>query len=127
MHPDLDSAVILFQPCGLLPNFFKLHPDGVIQHLTSGMCIQRSVKLDPSSIKHGEALKLNYPCTLYRPNYRTPYALQFEITPGGSLREIKSQKCISSNKGQRNMQLTFSEICDTDDTKIGFIGWYILQ
>jgi hypothetical protein len=116
---------MLLNPCGNLPNFFKLHPDGVIQHLASGMCFQGIQNGDPLKTAHGDRVTLNYPCTLYRPGYNTPHALQFKFTRGGSLMEIKSGKCISSNQGQANVALTFSTLCDNVGTIIGFIGWYI--
>jgi hypothetical protein len=124
MHPGPASSVVLLNPCGNLPNFFKLHPDGVIQHLASGMCFQGIQNGDPIKTAHGDRVTLNYPCTLYRPGYNTPHALQFKFTRGGSLMEIKSGKCISSNQGQANVALTFSTLCDNVDTITGFIGWY---
>ena len=126
MHPTPNSAIILSKPCGALANFFKLHPDGVLQHIASGMCVHGTDnKKDPRYTKHGDGLRLNYPCILYRPGAGTPHALQFKFTKGGSLMEAKSGNCISSNKGQPNLALTFSKYCDTEDTKIGFIGeWF---
>ena len=122
MHPNPASNVVILRPCGRLQNFFKLHPDGVIQHLSSGMCIQGVNNGNPLNTAHGDHVTLNYPCTLYRPGYNTPHALQFKFTRGGSLMEIKSGKCISVSNGQKNVPLTFSSTCDTADTIIGFIG-----
>ena len=127
LHPGPGSSIVLMDPCDKLPNLFKLHRDGVIQHLVSGMCIQGVKNGDPLNTAHGDNVILNYPCTLYRPGYNTPHALQFKFTRGGSLMEIKSGKCISGNQGRPNNPLTFSTTCDTPDTTIGFIGWYFLE
>ena len=122
LHPGPGSAIVLMDPCGKLPNIFKLHRDGVIQHLVSGMCIQGVKNGDPLETAHGDRVILNYPCTLYRPGYNTPHALQFKFTRSGSLMEIKSGKCISSSQGRPEDPLTFSTSCDTSDTIVGFIG-----
>ncbi|XP_028395131.1 lipoxygenase homology domain-containing protein 1-like isoform X2 [Dendronephthya gigantea] len=121
LHPNLGSNVVLLQPCSRLQNLFKLQPDGVIQHLTSGMCIQGMKNGDPLNTATGDRVTLNNPCTLYRPGYNTPHALQFKFTSGGSLMEVKSGKCISITKGQENVPLTFTSTCDTADTIIDFI------
>jgi hypothetical protein len=123
MHPTPNSAIVLSKACGALANYFKLQPDGVIQHITSGMCIQGTGKGDPRNTKHGDGVRLNYPCSVYHPGVTADHALQFKFTTGGSLMEVKSGKCISSDKGRTNLALTFSNICDTQDTKIGSIGW----
>ncbi|XP_028395137.1 uncharacterized protein LOC114519238 [Dendronephthya gigantea] len=121
LHPIPGSNVVLLQPCGRLQNLFKLQPDGVIQHLTSGMCIQGMKNGDPLNTATGDRVTLNNPCTLYRPGYNTPHALQFKFTSGGSLMEVKSGKCISVNNGQKNVPLTFTSTCNSADTIVGFI------
>lgn len=122
MHPNFPSNVVLLRPCGKLQNFFRLHRDGVIQHLASGMCFQGMRNDNPLNTANGDRLTLNFPCTLYHSGNNTPHTLQFKFTRGGSLMEVKSGKCISSSRGQENLPLTFSTSCDTQDTKIGFIG-----
>lgn len=122
MHPEPKSPVLLLQSCNKLPQLFKLHPDGVIQHLASGMCFQSSRTDDPMKIAEGESLVLNYPCTLYRSEYNTLHALQFKLTTKGSLMEIRSGKCIYTRDGVENLPLTFTEICDTRNTQIAFVG-----
>ncbi|XP_046863685.1 uncharacterized protein LOC124457489 isoform X2 [Xenia sp. Carnegie-2017] len=121
MHPEPKSPVLLLQSCNKIPQLFKLHPDGVIQHLASGMCIQSSRTDDPMKIAEGESLVLNYPCTLYRSEYNTLHALQFKLTTKGSLMEIRSGKCIYTRDGVENLPLTFTEICDTRNTQIAFV------
>ena len=89
------------------------------------MCVQGEITGDPKNLPSNSRVILSTQCTLYFPGVDIPHALQFKFTPGGSLREIKSGKCITSTLGSLQTPLTFSDSCDTAGNKISFVGMLI--
>ena len=89
------------------------------------MCVQGEITGDPKNLPSNSKVILSTQCTLYFPGVDIPHALQFKFTSGGSLREIKSGKCITSTLGSLQTPLTFSDSCDTAGNKISFVGMLI--